>query len=78
MNLESISTAEKAPFWLLPVPTEAPGKIEGCEIVTGSSVSVVAPYREFEILKVVYQGGLNGHGSIIPLKVNSRTQASRL
>jgi len=57
VNLEVISIGDKAPFWLLPVPREAPGKVEGCEIVTGWSVSGVAPYREFEILSVVYQEG---------------------
>ncbi len=57
LPLVVLAPGEKAPFWLLPVPTEAPGKVEGCEIVTIWSVSDVAPYREFEILSVVYQEG---------------------
>ena len=48
---------EKAPFNLLPVPTEAPGEIERCEVVARWEVSDETPYREFEILNLVYQEG---------------------
>ncbi len=48
---------EKGPFWLLPVPTEAPGEIDRCELITRCEATGIMPYREFEVLNVVYQEG---------------------
>lgn len=53
----ALAPGEKAPFWLVPIPTEAPGNIEGCELITRCEISDTVPYREFEVFNVVFQKG---------------------
>ncbi len=52
-----LGPGEKAPFSLLPVPREVPGETERSEVIARWEVSDTAPYREFEILNLVYQEG---------------------
>ena len=48
---------EKSPFWLLPLPKEAPGEIERCELIAKYEISNAACYREFEVLNLVHEEG---------------------
>jgi hypothetical protein len=49
--------SEKGPFWLSPLPKEALGEIERCELIAKYEISTEVCYREFEILNVVHEEG---------------------
>ena len=53
----ALRPGETGPFWLLPVPTEAPGEVERCELITRCEKTNIVLYREFEVLNVVFQEG---------------------
>lgn len=52
-GLNCLAPGEKSPFKLVPIPKEAPGEIESCELLARWTISDTVPYREFEILNPV-------------------------